>query len=173
MFATTGGGRPPASTSSKCLRARKSLRWRKKVRASSRRTRTSPGCSIRISRKAATASSSLASRSSSEAACSEDARASIPLRNNSLSSAGLAATADRVVTGKKTAKRQKTNRMNTSRKKAGSGAGGSSLHLLNSNAAEPRSETDILGLEAQGTVQHRSHTKEGEEGRWTSIATAL
>ena len=55
MLAATGGGTPPASTSSKCRRAKSYCRLRKNARASSRRTRTSSGRLTKMSRKAAMA----------------------------------------------------------------------------------------------------------------------
>ena len=49
MLAATTRGTPPASTSSKCRRASPSCPFRKNVRASSRRTRTSSGWLTRMS----------------------------------------------------------------------------------------------------------------------------
>ena len=61
-LATTGAGCLPASTRSKWLRAKLSSPLRKNARASSRRTRTRSGRSIRMVRREAMASSNSASR---------------------------------------------------------------------------------------------------------------
>ena len=81
ILATTGGGGLPASTISKCRRARLSSRLRKKARAISRCTRGSPGRRTRMAWKTAIASSSLASNSSSVRARRDAASAVMPLRN--------------------------------------------------------------------------------------------
>ena len=84
LSATAAGGLP-ASTCSKCRRASLSSPLRKKARASSRRTRTSSGCRTSMRRNAAIASSSRASRFSSETPrfCAAPI-ADMPLRNSAL-----------------------------------------------------------------------------------------
>ena len=82
MLAATTGGTPPASTSSKCRRARPSCPFRKKTRASSRRTRINSGRLTRMSRKAAMALSYRSRRASSPSACAAcSASAVMPIRN--------------------------------------------------------------------------------------------
>ncbi len=83
MLAATAAGGVPASTCSKCRRARLSSSFRKKACASSRRTRTSSGRSTRMARNAAIASSSFPSRAFRSAAACAAASASMPARNRS------------------------------------------------------------------------------------------